>query len=210
MNFGDFASKWRVEHGGASTAGVVGGWLRVSHRIARVLSSARLSPNSITYFGVALAAGTAFYSPRWWIAILLLLSLLCDGIDGSIAIVQGRVTKLGATLDSVADRISEALWAIAFYRLGAPLTWVVAFWLIAALQEYARARLGSEGIRQIGVVTPAERPIRAIILFVAILAAQFDSTATWLNEIAIAMTLLQAFSFGLVFRFARKSLNSEH
>lgn len=210
MNFDDFALKWSFEHGGASTVGVVGGWLRVSHRIARVLSSARLSPNSVTYFGVVLAAGTAFYSPRWWIAILLLFSLLCDGIDGSIAIVQGRVTKLGATLDSVADRISEALWAIAFYRLGAPLTWVVAFWLIAALQEYARARLGSEGIRQIGVVTPAERPIRAIVLFVAIVAAQFDSTANWLNEIAIAVTLLQAFSFAQVFRFARKSLNPEH
>lgn len=207
MNFNDFVSKWSLEHGGASTAGVVGGWLRVSHRIARVLSSARVSPNSVTYFGVALAAGTAVYSPRWWVAILLLFSLLCDGIDGSIAIVQSRVTKLGATLDSVADRISEALWAIAFYRLGAPLTWVVVFWLIAALQEYARARLGSEGIRQIGVVTPAERPIRATVLFVAVLAAQFDSTANWLNEIAIAMALLQAFSFGLVFRFARKSLN---
>lgn len=206
MNFNDFVSKWSLEHGGASTAGVVGGWLRVSHRIARVLSSARVSPNSVTYFGVVLAAGTAVYSPRWWVAILLLLSLLCDGIDGSIAIVQGRVTKLGATLDSVADRVSEALWAIAFYRLGAPLTWVVVFWLIAALQEYARARLGSEGIRQIGVVTPAERPIRATALFIAVLAVQFDFTANWLNEIAIAMALLQAFSFGLVFRFARKSL----
>ncbi|MDP1711910.1 MAG: CDP-alcohol phosphatidyltransferase family protein [Candidatus Nanopelagicaceae bacterium] len=206
MDFRDFTSKWSLEHGGASTAGVVGSWLRVSHRIAQVLSSARISPNSVTYFGVALAAGTAFYSPRWWIAFLLVFSLLCDGVDGSLAIVQNKVTKYGATLDSVADRISEALWAVAFYRLGAPLTWVVALWLVAALQEYARARLGSEGIRQIGVVTPAERPVRALILFVAILAAQFDSTANWLNEIAIAMTVLQAYSFGLVFKFARKNL----
>ncbi|MDP1720143.1 MAG: CDP-alcohol phosphatidyltransferase family protein [Candidatus Nanopelagicaceae bacterium] len=207
MDFRDFASEWSLEHGGTSTAGVVGGWLRVSHRMAQGLSYARISPNSVTYFGVALAAGTAFYSPRWWIVFLLLFSLLCDGVDGSIAIVQNKVTTFGATLDSVADRISEALWAVAFYRLGAPLTWVVALWLIAALQEYARARLGSAGIRQIGVVTPAERPIRALILLIAILAAQLDSTANWLNEIAIAMTLLQAFSFGLVIRFARKSLN---
>lgn len=206
MNFREFASKWSLEHGGVSTVGVVGGWLRVSHRIARVLSSVRISPNSVTYLGVALAAGTAFYSPRWWIVFLLLFSLLCDGVDGSIAIVQNKVTAFGATLDSVADRISEALWAVAFYRLGAPLTWVVALWLVAALQEYARARLGSEGIGLIGVVTPAERPVRAMILFVAILAAQFDSTANWLAEIAIAMTLLQAFSFGLVFKFARKNL----
>ena len=206
MDFRDFTSKWSLEQGGASTAGVVGGWLRVSHRIARVLSSARISPNSVTYFGVALAAGTAFYSPRWWIVFLFLFSLLCDGVDGSIAIVQNKVTKFGATLSSVAERISEAFWAVAFYRLGAPLTWVVSLWLVAALQEYARARLGSEGIRHIGVVTPAERPVRAIIFFVAVLVAQFDSTVNWLNEIAIAMTLLQVFSFGLVFRFARKNL----
>ncbi|MFZ2227007.1 MAG: CDP-alcohol phosphatidyltransferase family protein [Candidatus Nanopelagicaceae bacterium] len=206
MDFRDFASKWSLAHGGASTTGLVGIWLRVSHRIARVLSSTRISPNSVTYFGVALAAATAFYSPRWWIVLLLLLSLLCDGVDGSIAIVQNKVTSFGATLDSVAGRISEALWAVAFYRLGAPLTWVVLLWLVAALQEYARARLGSGGIHRIGVVTPAERPVRAIIFLVAILIAQFDSTVNWLNEIAIAMTLLQVFSFGLVFRFARKNL----
>ena len=207
LDFRDFASTWSLEHGGASTSGVVGGWLRLSHRMAQVLSAARITPNSVTYFGVVLAAGTAYYSPHWWIAFLLLFSLLCDGVDGSIAIVQNRVSKFGATLDSVADRISEAFWAVAFYRLGAPLTWVAALWLVAALQEYARARLGSAGVRLIGVITPAERPVRAIILFIAILAAQFDSTANWLNEIAIAMTLLQTFSFGLVVRFARKNLN---
>lgn len=206
MDYRDFATRWSLEHGGASTAGMIGGWLRVSHRIAQVLSSVRISPNSVTYFGVALAAGTAFYSPHWWVAILLLLSLVSDGVDGSIAIVQCKVSKMGSTLDSLADRISEALWAVAFYRLGASLTWVVALWLVAALQEYARARLGSEGIRQIGVVTPAERPVRAIIIFIAIFAAQFNSTANWLNEIAIAMTSLQLFSFGMVLKFARKNL----
>jgi CDP-diacylglycerol--glycerol-3-phosphate 3-phosphatidyltransferase len=206
MDFRDFASKWSLEHSGASTTGLVGIWLKVSHRIARVVSSARISPNAVTYIGVTLAAATAFYSPRWWIVLLFLLSLLCDGVDGSIAIVQNKVTSFGATLDSVAGRISEALWAVAFYRLGAPLTWVVLLWLVAALQEYARARLGSGGIHRIGVVTPAERPVRAIIFLIAILIAQFDSTVNWLNEIAIAMTLLQVFSFGLVFRFARKNL----
>lgn len=206
-DFRHFALTWSHEHGGVSTTGVVGGWLRVSYRIAGMLSSIRVGPNAVTYCGVVSAAGTAYYSPQWWVVFLLLFSLLCDGVGGNIAIVQNKVTTFDATLDSVADRISEALWAVAFYRLGAPLTWVVIFWLISALQEYARARLGSAGIRQIGVTTPAERPVRAIVLLIAIVAAQFDSTANWLNEIAIAMTLLQIFSFGLVVRFAKKSLN---
>lgn len=206
MDYREFASRWSLEHGGTSTTGVVGGWLRISHRIAHVLSHVRISPNSVTYFGVALAAGTAFYSPHWWSALLLLLSLVCDGVDGSIAIVQNKVSKMGSTLDSLADRISEGLWAIAFYRLGVSLTWVVVLWLVAALQEYARARLGSEGIRQVSLITPAERPVRAMAIFIAIFAAQFSYTTSWLNEIAIAMTSLQLLSFGMVLKFARKNL----
>lgn len=206
MEYKDFSSRWSREHGNASTQGVVGGWLRVSYRLAKLATSAHISPTAITFLGVVAAAGTALYSPQWWIAIFLLFSLLCDGIDGSTAILQQKVSKLGATLDAVADRISEALWAVAFYRLGAPLTWVVALWIFAALQEYARARLGSEGIREIGVVTPAERPVRAIILFVAIFIAQFHSAHNWLSAIAVLMALLQGFSFGLILRFARKTL----
>lgn len=207
MDYQDFSSRWSREHGNASTQGIVGSWLRISHQLARLCTSARISPNAITFLGLVAAAGTALYSPHWWIAFTLLFSLLCDGIDGSTAILQNKVSKLGATLDSVSDRISEALWAVAFYRLGAPLTWVVALWIVAAFQEYSRARLGSEGIREIGVITPAERPVRAAVLFVAIFVARIPSPHNWLYAIAVFMTLLQAFSFGLILRFARKSLS---
>lgn len=206
MDYQEFSRLWSSGHGNASTHGLVGAWLQISYRLAKVCTAARITPNLLTFFGVIAACATAIYSPHWWITFPLLISLLCDGIDGSTAIVQNRSNKLGATLDAVADRVSEALWAVAFYRLGAPLTWVVALWTVTAFQEYARARLGSEGIHEVGVVTPAERPVRAILLFLAILVVQFHSKHNWLNEIAIFMTLLQTFSFGLILTFARRSL----
>lgn len=206
MNFPDFTSKWRIEHGGDSVDGIVGGWLRVSYRIARAPGLVWISPIFVTFFGLALAAATALFSPQWWIVLLLLLSLFCDGVASALVILQSKESKFGYTLQSVANRISEALWAVAFYRLGASITWVVALWLIAALQEYARARLGSEGIRQMGVITPAERPIRAMILSVAILAAQFSFSMHLVNGIAVGLTMLQLVSFGMVLRFARKNL----
>ncbi len=206
MDYQDFSEHWAREHGNVSTRGIVGAWLRVSHLLGKICTVGRISPNGITAFGVISAAGTALFSPHWWIAFLLLLSLLSDGIDGSTAIVQNKSSKLGATLDSVADRVSESLWAVAFYRLGAPLMWVVALWMVATLQEYARVRLRSEGVHEIGVITLAERPVRAIVFFLAIILAQFQSTVDWVLGVAIIMTSLQVFSFGQVLKFARKSL----
>ena len=206
MEHEDFSERWAGEHGHVSTRGLVGAWLRVSHRLAKICTALRISPNALTVLGVFAAGGTALFSPQWWIAFLLLLSLLCDGIDGSMAIVQNKADKLGATLDSVADRISESFWAIAFYRLGAPLTWVVALWMVATIQEYVRARLGSEGVREIGVITLAERPVRALALLIAIILAQFHVTSGWVNGVAIIITSLQIISFAQILIFARKSL----
>ncbi|MBI3429547.1 MAG: CDP-alcohol phosphatidyltransferase family protein [Actinobacteria bacterium] len=206
MEYQEFSDLWSREHGNVSTRGVVGVWLRISYRLAKICTAGRISPNGLTALGVVSAIGTAVLSPHWSIAFLLLISLLCDGIDGSTAIVQNRTSKLGAVLDSVADRVSESFWAIAFYRLGAPLTWIVALWMIATIQEYSRARLGSEGMREIGVVTLAERPVRAIAFLVAIILAQFHATSEWVNGVAIFLTSLQVFSFGQILIFARKSL----
>ena len=206
MEHQEFSERWAREHGNVSTRGLVGAWLLLSHRLAKICTVMRISPNALTALGLFAAAGTALFSPQWWIAFLLLLSLLCDGIDGSTAIVQNKADAMGATLDSVADRVSESFWAIAFYRLGAPLTWIVALWMVATIQEYVRARLGSEGVREIGVITLAERPVRALALLVAIILAQFHETTGWINGVAIIMTSLQIISFAQILIFARKSL----
>jgi CDP-diacylglycerol--glycerol-3-phosphate 3-phosphatidyltransferase len=130
--------------------------------------------------------------------------LFCDGIDGSVAIFQHRESKFGATLDSVADRISEALWFYALYAIGVPAWIPITLWCVASFQEYARAKLISLGVNDLGVVTPAERPVRASFIFIVLILNQLSMPGT--TEISIAFLLLQVYSFVSVVRFSRSQL----
>lgn len=206
MSADEFISKWSSLHGDAPTKGIVGGWLQISYRCALILTRLRISPNSLTVLGIVFGAATAALSPNLWAVLFLILSLVCDGVDGSVALVSGKVTKLGAVLDSIADRLTEALWALAFYRLGVPLSVVLFLWLSAGIQEYARARVGSAGVKKVGVVTPAERPVRASFLFVALIAWQIELTHGWPSAIAQLLILLQFISLIMVLKFAYRAL----
>lgn len=201
LSFEEFRVAWSALHGGASTTGIVGGWLRISFWAGKFLSVLRISPNLLTLLGVVAAALTAFISPHWSGALFLAFSLFFDGIDGSVAIIQNRVSAIGATWDGIADRISEVLWAIAFYRLGAPITWVLALASLAFFQEYARAKLVALGVKEVGVVTPGERPVRASFLLCAFIAPN-----ALITPIALGLVLLQALSFLLVTRFSFSKL----
>jgi CDP-diacylglycerol--glycerol-3-phosphate 3-phosphatidyltransferase len=156
--------------------------------------------------GIVFAIAMAANPLAVWTIPLLVLSLYADGIDGSVAIYQNRATHFGAILDSVADRISEALWFYVAYRIGAPAWLVLITYVIASTQEYARARLGGLGIKDVGVVTPAERPVRASFIFVALVAYAID-----LNLVSLVMSALgalQIFSFYLVGRWAYNCLRN--
>ena len=202
LSFDEFADQWSSIHGGAQTTGIVGGWLRISYRIAKFLNFFRVSPNALTLIGLLSALVTALAGKHWSAGIFLALSLISDGVDGSVAIIQQRANKWGATLDAVADRISEALWAVAFYRLGVPLVWVLGFASLAAFQEYSRAKLISDGVKEIGLVTPAERPVRASFLFIAIFAWHISPMRGLVIHIAQVLTVLQGVSFVMLLRFA--------
>jgi CDP-diacylglycerol--glycerol-3-phosphate 3-phosphatidyltransferase len=206
MNKADFFAKWSALHGNAEIKGIVKAWLGISYSSARFMSVLRISPNLLTLLGIIFAIAMAVNPLSLWTIPLLVLSLYADGIDGSVAIYQGRESQFGAVLDSVADRISEALWFYVAYRIGAP-AWMVLFtYAIASTQEYARARLGGLGVSEVGVVTPAERPVRASFIFIALVAYAFG-----LNLVAIVMGVLfalQAFSFYLVSRWAYNRLRN--
>jgi len=178
MNEREFKERWSQLHGGADTEGVVGRWLSFSYQAARVCVALRISPNVLTFLGLgtAIAMGLSTYAA---IALLLLtISLFFDGIDGSVAILRGSDSKWGSLLDSLADRISEAFWLYMGWRLGIPAWVVISMWTIASTQEYARARLASLGHPEIGVVTPTERPVRAIFMAFALLFYIFDIPGT--------------------------------
>ena len=50
-----------------------------------------------------------------WAPLILVISLICDGIDGSLAIITRQSSKWGALLDSVVDRLTEVFWVLGFF-----------------------------------------------------------------------------------------------
>jgi CDP-diacylglycerol--glycerol-3-phosphate 3-phosphatidyltransferase len=200
----EFKAKWSSLHSDAETTGIVGAWLNISYRFGLICTLLRISPNVLTVFGLIGAVATALTAQTAWAIVFLVFSLFCDGIDGSVAIFQHRESKFGATLDSVVDRISEALWFYALYAIGVPAWIPITLWCVAAFQEYARAKLFSLGVSDIGVVTPAERPVRASFLFIVLILNQLSLPGA--TQLSIAFLLLQIYSFISVVRFSRSQL----
>jgi CDP-diacylglycerol--glycerol-3-phosphate 3-phosphatidyltransferase len=186
MKKSEFFNSWANLHGGAQVKGIVRAWLEISFLLCKPLAVLRVSPNALSIFG------------------LLVFSLIADGIDGSLAILTGKVSRWGALLDGFIDRIVEALWAFSLYLLGAPYQLVLIAWLAAFLQEYMRSRAASLGVTQLGVVTIGERPIRASILFIALVARAVDmDLVTLLSQI---WAVLQVISLFTVLNFLRPLL----
>jgi len=206
MNQNDFFTKWSALHGNAEIKGIVKAWLKISFASAKFLSRLRLTPNLITLLGIVFAVAMAVNPLSLWAIPLLVLSLYADGIDGSVAIYQNRESQFGAVLDSVADRISEALWFYVAYRIGAPAWIVLLTYVTASTQEYARARLGGLGISEVGVVTPAERPVRASFIFIALVA--YTIGFNLVTPVMAVLAALQLFSFYLVGRWAHNCLRN--
>ena len=200
----EFYARWSSLHSDAPVSGAVAWWLKISYRFGLIATLLRISPNVLTLLGLVSAGMVALTATSWWAVFFLVFSLFCDGIDGSVAIFQKRDSAWGATLDSVVDRISEALWLYALYLIGVPAWLAISLWSIAAFQEYARAKLSSLDVTNIGVVTPTERPVRASFLFVTLILYQLDLPGT--EFLAYSFAALQVISFALVVRFAHSQL----
>ena len=200
----EFNRKWSDLHGGVEIQGVISIWLAISYWIARGLTFLRFTPNVVTTIGLLSSITIYFTMYTSQLLALVLFSLICDGVDGSLAIYRGKVSKFGELYDSLADRISEAFWLVGASFVGVPVRWAIAIWVLSATQEYARARLASLGYTEIGVVTPTERPVRAIFVMAVTLVYWFGYE--FATQLAIGFTVLQAISVLIVMRMARSIL----
>ncbi len=200
----EFFERWSTLHLDAQVTGIVKGWLSISYVIARGLSALRITPNVLTLLGLLSAVALLYFPYSILGLIFLALSLIFDGVDGSVAIVSGKESKLGAALDSIADRITEALWFFALYQWGIAPEICLALFALALTQEYARARMASLGFHQIGVVTIAERPVRAsaiaIFMVLDLLSFSFAPIAIY---IFTAMAVISVYQ---VMKAARRHL----
>ncbi|MGA0062341.1 MAG: CDP-alcohol phosphatidyltransferase family protein [Candidatus Planktophila sp.] len=194
----EFRERWSILHGGAEIKGVVAGWLSLSYQAARVCTALRITPNFLTLLGLLTAFAMAFSTYAAIALLLLVVSLFFDGIDGSVAIIQERDSQWGELLDSLADRISEALWLYMGWRIGIPAWLAITMWMVASVQEYARARMASLGHHEVGVVTITERPVRAIFMAFALIFYIFDIPGLLVLSYGFLAMLL--WSFGQLMR----------
>jgi len=134
----------------------------------------------IGFLGTAVAAVAAVY--QQWVAagVLLLVFGIFDLFDGALARATGRVSKLGAFLDSTFDRWGEGLvyvgiaWGCieAGFQSGAALA--AAAMASAFMVSYTRAKAESLGFASgdgLAAVGLAPREVRLAILAIGLAAA---------------------------------------
>ena len=205
MTKDEFFLAWSKLHGDAKVSGIVKGWLSISFPVSKALAKIRVTPNALTILGLVFGILLYMNSSAIWAPLILVISLICDGVDGSLAIITRQSSKWGALLDSEVDRLTEVFWVLALYSLGVDSKILITVLILASTQEYLRARAGGVGLKQVGVVTVAERPVRASFIFIALVA--FNLNLEILNQITFVWLILQAISFLTVVRFTAAKLN---
>ena len=100
----EYFGTWSKLHGGASINGIVKSWLTISYAISRPLVALKISPNLLSVLGVVAAVFTYTQAQHNYCIAILGVSLLSDGIDGSVAILSGKASKRGAMVDAISDR----------------------------------------------------------------------------------------------------------
>lgn len=157
------------------------------------------APNIITvvrillapiFFWMLLADGGADGALRWWAAVLFIIAIGTDGIDGAIARRNNLVTDLGKILDPIADKLLTSGALVCLSILLELPWWVTAIIVVreVGITVWRFVELGR------GNVVPASKggKLKTLVQSVAISLALlpfwtlFGDWVHWVN--AIAMT----------------------
>jgi len=157
---------------------------KMSEPMARLLAKTRVTPNQMTWtaFGIALMSFVSFVLGQNIIGGLLVqLSSIVDGIDGSLARLKGMTSEFGGFLDSVLDRYADilivlglTLWSLSHESY--PGIWLAGFLAIAGTIciSYTRARI-SPNHRHLfdkGLKSLASRDIRLFLIMIGAVIGQ--------------------------------------
>lgn len=163
--------------------------------LARGLARAGITANAVTLFGMALTivggALIALDSPLPALAVLT-VGTISDTLDGAIARATGGGTRLGAFLDSTADRVADAAIFGGTTALGFALGFGLLFWggliglIASSLVPYVRAKAESLGVA--ATVGPAPREARVVIVLLGLAAWALLGE----NELYVAAVLVVA------------------
>jgi phosphatidylglycerophosphate synthase len=187
--------------------------------LARSLGAAGVSPNAISIASIAFAAfaGVALWRSGsgagiervFWLlgaAAGIQLRLVCNLLDGMVAIEGGHRTPYGEFFNDAPDRFADLMIFVgAGYGLpfewGRDLGWLAG--ALAILTAYVRLLGGSMGARQY-FIGPMAKQHRMAVMTVACVLATFEPLVGW-NGYAIAAALAIVVA-GSIVTFARRSV----
>jgi phosphatidylglycerophosphate synthase len=191
---------------------------RWAQKLAATLAAGRITPNAISLASIASAligavalwqSGATTGATR--IILLLVaaggiqLRLLCNLLDGMVAVEGGKRTKYGDLYNDVPDRVADVIiflgagYGIANLPLGPTLGWAAA--LAAVLTAYARLLGGSIGVTQY-FAGPMAKQHRMATLTVACLLAVFEPL--WNGRGQVVEIALASIVAGSIVGFARR------
>jgi CDP-diacylglycerol--glycerol-3-phosphate 3-phosphatidyltransferase len=181
--------------------------------VARPLAARRVPPDALTGVGLLIALAVPLVAAaggHWPVAAssVLVVSGFTDNLDGAVAVLSGRVTRWGAALDAVADRLADGAAYLALWVVGAQPWLALAAAVAAYLHEYVRARAAALGQSDVGVITVSERPTRVIVVAMFLLGAGLypHTAARWGTAGAIVSTVLAVFALAQLLLAVRRAL----
>ncbi len=177
------------------------GWTPI-RRLAMGLARCGVSPNAISMMSVAfagagagaaaLAAGGARWPALAAAALCVQGRLLCNVLDGLVAIEGGRKGKAGALFNEAPDRAADALFFVGAGLAAEAPHWGWAAALLAVFVAYVRAFGASLGAGQ-DFGGPCAKQQRMFLLTVGLLAACWRPDALrWTLMAVVAGTALTA------------------
>jgi archaetidylinositol phosphate synthase len=162
--------------------------------IVSVIAKGNIDPNVITILGVVIAMITPLAAYLYGIIgalAAIVVSSLLDAIDGEVARSLGRVSRRGAFLDSLCDRISDLAYIGSLMVLGVSPVLVYIAAGSSLLISYIRARAESLGIYISGVGL-MERGERILGLVVVMLIGMLNREA--MDIAMIVFTVLTGYT----------------
>lgn len=191
------------------------GWAQaLAARVART----GLAANAISVLGAvfALVAGGAFAlsdGPAWrpWLvvaAVGIQLRLLCNMLDGMVAVEHGRATAVGALYNDVPDRVADTMilvgagYAVAVGPWGPTLGWACA--VMAMFTAFVRVLGGALGTPQF-FFGPQSKSQRMAVLTGAALLGAVMPHAGWAGRlVGLALVVVLVGSTITVVRRVRR------
>ena len=167
--------------------------------LAQGLNHIGLTPNLATLVMFMCSLASFFililFENFFWFGIMVFITGIFDGIDGSIARLNNSVTKFGGFLDSVMDRLSEfiILLSLLINRWDKTLWFIIDMRFVifvsffaSMMISYARSRAETfyKGDYDIGLMARSER------LFYLFLISLISFFIGYVNELLFGFFLL--------------------